>query len=199
MTIEIVTPPAIEPVSVDEAKLRLRIDHDDEDAMLGDLIAATRERVERLLGQALITRRVREVRDGWRLGGEPCPSVIRLALGPVSQLHEISTVDASGAEALAPLSDFILDAASVPGRIALADGASWPPTGQVIMAVAIEYDAGYGGDPADCPGPLREAILALVAESYVYRTGAERGAVSEEIALPATVSGLLSSYRRVRL
>jgi len=58
MAVTDINPPALldEPVTLDYAKVFLRVDNDDEDALIADLIRAARERVERLINSALITR-----------------------------------------------------------------------------------------------------------------------------------------------
>ena len=48
--------PAIEPVSLETAKLFLRITHSDEDALIGDMIRAARERIETYICSSLIER-----------------------------------------------------------------------------------------------------------------------------------------------
>jgi len=56
MAITDITPPALEPITLDYAKVFLRVDNDDEDALIADLIRAARERVEALTNSALISR-----------------------------------------------------------------------------------------------------------------------------------------------
>jgi len=46
--------PSSEPVTLAEAKLRLRVDHNDEDALIGALIASARESAEHELGRSII-------------------------------------------------------------------------------------------------------------------------------------------------
>ena len=51
----VATPPAVEPISLDEAKDHLRIDGDVEDALLGRLIKAARQRIEQTTSRAMIS------------------------------------------------------------------------------------------------------------------------------------------------
>src|SRR5688500_5745800 len=84
-----VTPPAIEPMALDDAKKYLRVDTADDDVLIKTLITAAREWVERYTGQALIT----QTWDYWldhfphetRRGGEPWWDGVKE--GPFSMVH----------------------------------------------------------------------------------------------------------------
>ncbi len=52
-------PPPAEPVTLAEAKTFLRLDHDHEDGLITMLISAARDRIETLLGVAMIEREFR--------------------------------------------------------------------------------------------------------------------------------------------
>jgi uncharacterized phiE125 gp8 family phage protein len=56
MGLKLVTPPAIEPVTLAEAKAHLRLDTESDDGYVPALITAARERVELFLRRALITQ-----------------------------------------------------------------------------------------------------------------------------------------------
>ena len=66
MSAILLTAPAAEPLSVAEAKAFLRVEHDDDDAMIASLIAAARNHVEALTRCGLITQTWRIVLDGGR-------------------------------------------------------------------------------------------------------------------------------------
>ena len=56
MGLKLVSPPAIEPVSLAEAKAQLRLDTDADDVYVTALITVARERVELFLRRALIAQ-----------------------------------------------------------------------------------------------------------------------------------------------
>lgn len=65
MPLQLVTPPAGEPVSLAEAKQHLRVDGDDDDLLIGSLIAAARQAAETQTGRQLITARWKLVLDAF--------------------------------------------------------------------------------------------------------------------------------------
>jgi hypothetical protein len=69
MALQLTTAPTAEPILLAEAKARLRIDVDDEDALLTALIAAARMFVEKTLGVALITQSWSYFLDFWPAAG----------------------------------------------------------------------------------------------------------------------------------
>ena len=77
MSLQLVTPPTGEPVSLAEAKLHLRVDVDDDDALIGSIISAARQAAETLTGRQLITSRWKLVLDAF-----PCQTIL-LAKCPV--------------------------------------------------------------------------------------------------------------------
>ncbi|MEH0055866.1 phage head-tail connector protein [Brucella abortus] len=73
MTMFLVTPPALEPVTIADARAFLRISTESEDDILGRLITTARELVEAETGLALIDQT-------WRLRVDRWPRSGRLAL-----------------------------------------------------------------------------------------------------------------------
>ena len=56
MRLNPITPPAVEPVTIDEVQSFLRIDGDSEDGMLSSLITVARDWAERSSGRSFITQ-----------------------------------------------------------------------------------------------------------------------------------------------
>lgn len=194
MAIETLDPPAVEPVTLAQAKARLRVDHSDEDDLISDLIAAARGRFERIAGVALITRRIRERLDDWRSPRRlsSCGRAFALGLAPVSSVVSVTTYDRDGAAEIWDAADYRLDVAGIRPRLALVADAAWPAPGRVVGGLAIEYDAGFGADPSAVPADMREALLAMIGGNYEKREAYER----EE---GAAIAALIAPFVRGRL
>ncbi|KAF0176782.1 MAG: phage head-tail connector protein [Hyphomonadaceae bacterium] len=146
MGAHIVTPPAIEPVSLAAAKLFLRVAHDAEDGLIARLVTAARELVEQSTGRALLTRRIRETRD------QSAAEIFRCAFAPVSAVHDVKRKGT-------PLSADSWRLSAEEDRIVLL----------AESADEVEYSAGYGEGADDAPEPLRHAVLLTVAALYEAR------------------------------
>ena len=90
MSLSLITPPTVEPVSLAEAKLHLRVDFDDDDALIESLISAARVAAETLTGRQSCTARWIRTLDGF-----PCSS-LQLHRCPVQSVVEISYQDQLG-------------------------------------------------------------------------------------------------------
>ena len=186
MSIVTLTPAASEPVSLAEAKLFLRIDHDDEDALVAALIAAAREAVEAGCGRALVTRQVRETQDDW--DREP-NGAVRLGLGPVSAIVAVRLVDAEGAATALSAASYRLDGARDRPRLVFAAG---PPTPlRASAGIEIDYDAGFSTAASGAPAALRLAVLHIAAALYEARQG--------EAAIPEAARALMRPFAPARL
>lgn len=64
-----ITPPAVEPVSLAEAKLHARIEYPDDDALVGSLITAARRYCETCLRSALVTQTWKLMLDSFPSAG----------------------------------------------------------------------------------------------------------------------------------
>lgn len=184
MTSYLLAGPATEPLTLAEAKLWLKLDGDDEDALVGALIASARLHVESVTGRALIAQSWRLLLDEW-----PENFVVRLPVSPVLSLTAIAVHDTdSGSTALD------LDGIDV-GRSELllpADHAR-PPMRE-YQGIAIDYVAGYGADADEVPEALKQALLLLIAFWFEYRDSVVVGSVA-----PAGFEALVAPYRVVRL
>ena len=177
--------PAAEPLTLDEAKAYLRVEHDDDDLTIAALIAGSRIHVETQTRRALITQTWRLVRDGW-----PADGRIFLAPSPLQEILGARVYDGDGETHDIDLQAFVSDkAASV---IAFA---SWsiPLPGRPVGGIEIDVKVGYGDTASDVPEPLRQAVRLLVAHWYENRS-APAGALPIAVT-PAGVGALIATYR----
>ena len=163
-TLERLAEPAEPAVSLIEAKLHLRVDHDAEDSLIERIIRAATERAEEIQGRAYVTQT-------FRLGLPRFPRgrVIYLPRPPLQSVEQITYLDPAGEEQTLSPDTYRADPAAVPGRVILRRGAAWPETADEPDAVRITYAAGYGDTGAAVPEETRAAILLFVGHLYEQR------------------------------
>lgn len=189
MSLVLDTPPASEPITTAEAKSHLRVDISDDDTLIDSLVTAARVHVENITRRQLITATWVESFDCFP-DNRYCP--IYLSKPPLASVSSIEYVDTDGNTTTWSSSNYRVDTASQPGRITPAYNEDWPTdVRDVTNAVSITYVAGYGS-ATDVPGPIRSAILLLVAHWYENREAVVIGATVKE--LPIAVDHLLSDY-----
>lgn len=190
-SLRVVTPPTAEPVTLDEAKLHLRVDTTDDDARISGLIRAAREHAEQILGRALMTQTLELGLDCW-----PEDGVILLPMPPVQDVESITYTDAAGADHTVDPETYVVDAASEPTRIVLRWGYCWPA--DVLQpqsgSIRVRYVAGYQS-AADVPQAIKAAILLHVGLLYEGREAAVVGQTATE--LPLAYRALLAPHRVV--
>ena len=84
----LLTAPAVEPVSLDEAKAYLRVEHSDDDEVIAALVAGSRIHVEAQTRRALITQE-------WRISADAWPPDGRMPVrpGPLQALGAVRVYD----------------------------------------------------------------------------------------------------------
>ena len=185
MSAILLTPPALEPVSLADAKHFLRVAHDDDDEVIAALIAAARVHVEAQTRRALITQAWRLVIDAW-----PADGRLKVLPAPLAALDAVRVHDDSGATGL-DLQSFVVDKAG--SQLVFAPWAMAQP-GRAAAGIEVDITAGYGDAASDVPEPLRHAVRLLIAHWYENRGIAGPGGT-----LPATVAALIAPYRMLSL
>jgi uncharacterized phiE125 gp8 family phage protein len=187
MTPQLLIPPSLEPVTLDEARDYLRLDSEDE--LLGSLISAARHLVEAASGQMLIHQTWRLSLNAWPVMGR-----LRLPVEPLCAIIAARVVDSQGGSQELDLSVLAIDAGARPPAI-LAIGAL-PGPGRRLNGIEIDVRVGHGATPADMPPQLRLAVLKLVAHWFENRGDTTGERIS---AMPGEVTALTAPWRRVRL
>jgi len=189
MGLKLVTPPAIEPVSLLEAKAHLRLDTSSEDAYVTALIAAARGKVELFLRRALINQTFELTLDHFPAHSRS----IDLPRPPLQSVASIKYIDTAGALQTMSSGDYVVDAASNEiGRVAPAWNQYWPITRCSINAVVIRFVAGYGDDAGNVPQAIQQGILVEISNLYENR---EDIVVGQNISMVLLSERLLWPYR----
>jgi uncharacterized phiE125 gp8 family phage protein len=184
----LLTAPAVEPLSLAEAKAFLRVEHADDDDVITALIASARIHIEAQTRRGLITQSWRIFIDAW-----PADGRLPVRPAPLQALSAARVYDADGNAQAVDLQAFVVDTAG--SEMAFAPWALAQP-GRIAAGIELDVSVGYGAAAGDVPEPLRLAVRQLVAHWYENRGLATLGAV---IVLPSTVAALIAPYRMLSL
>ncbi len=205
MSLQLVTAPAEEPVTLVEAKLHLRVDFSDDDLLITALIAAARQAAETLTGRQLVTARWKYILDsfpGPSLMGVPAGKTftlpghaILIPKAPVQSIVSINYLDMNRSAQTMPAANYATDLACEPARITPIFGQIWPINLPEIGAVSVTFDAGYGG-AGDVPEGIKSWIKLRVGSLYHNREEVAAMARGKIDRLPF-IDGLLDPYRMV--
>jgi uncharacterized phiE125 gp8 family phage protein len=196
MGLTLVTPPAVEPLSLDAAKLHLRQgDIVDEDSLIDTLIRAARQYVETFTRRALITQTW-----DWQMDAFPCDDAcLDLPLANTTAVTSITYVDTAGATQTWSSSLYQTDLPSGPkaqrGRIAPAYAQFYPLTRSQLNAVTVRFVAGYGAAGSFVPESILAGIKLLVGHWFVNREAVVVGIGVGTVAVPSSIDALLWPYR----
>lgn len=176
MRYELTTPPEIEPVTLAEAKLHLKVEVTADDGLIGDDIQAAREELEETIGHALIT----QVWTG-RLDCFPASGEITLARPPLQSVGSVKYVDENGTLQTLATTEYVVDTSGAKGRIYLAYDKSWPITRNEPGAVRVEFTAGFGDAASDVPARYRSWMLMRIGTLYVHRESVVVGSIATKV------------------
>ena len=154
--------PSAEPLSVSEVKDYLKVDTSADDTLIGTLITAAREWVERHCSLALLPQTVLQVWDGLN-------DNMQLAVSPLRSVSAITYRDTSGTEQTLSASVYDVDSISTPARINRAYGQTWPAVHTTTDAASAVFTAGYDAASA-VPASIKTAMLLTIADMYDNRT-----------------------------
>lgn len=184
--------PAAEPLSLIDVQDHLLLTDanvaDSDVRKLAALIALARTYVEDMTGLQLITATWVQKLDAF-----PGADYIMLRKPPLATITSITYLDAAGnAQTLSSSTAYQADTSTIPGRVLLRYGQTWPTTYDYHNAVTITYTAGYGAAGTAVPEPLRQAMLLMIEHWYRFR-----GPTTEDVLndVPYAVDALTASYR----
>lgn len=162
IALDIVTQPAVEPLTTAEAKAHLRVDSTDEDTLIAAYVTAARSYYEQATWRALVTQT-------WALRLEQWPGErYVLPKPPLQSVTSVTYVDSDGNSNTMSSSDYTVYAHD-PGFIWLGFGKSWPSaTLRPGPSITLTFVAGYGL-AASVPEIDKQAIRLLLGHFYENR------------------------------
>ncbi len=186
MGLVVVTAPASEPITLEEAKAQCRVDGSDEDALLQIYIGAARRKAEGLMGRPIIATTFEQTLDAF-----PAEEIALRA--PASSITSVVYVDTTGAEQTLAAELYALDATNATPWLLPALGTSWPATLDVINAVKVRFVSGWANAGA-VPADIKAWLLLTVAYLFGNREALDGTGRVQEI--PGRfVDSLLDPYR----
>lgn len=213
MALKLVTAPANDPVTLDQAKAHLRVDFPDDDTLIGALVDAASQFCDGpkgFLGRALVSQT-------WDLYLDEFPcrhgesffrggrihrgyhSRIEIPLPPLISVGGVFYLDGSGEEQEVDASLYTVDDKNEPGHVVAKNGA-WPIAACVPNAVRVRFTAGYvdaTNSPAvdAVPAPIKAAMLMYIGDLYANRETMLTGQRAAAVTLPWASEQLLRPYR----
>ena len=187
-----VTAPSVEPISLADAKLHLRVDVDTDDDLINAIIKAARQRLEIDARVALITQTLEMRLDCFPVDGDD----ILLLRPPLQSVTSIKYVDTDGVEQTWSSDDYAADIYSTPARIRPAYGEVYPTARSVNNAVTIRYTAGYGDAATAVPDDLLQALKLLIGHFYENREDVITGTIASK--LPNAYKWLVAPHQGFR-
>lgn len=194
MALKLITPATDTPISLQEAKDHLRVNHTDDDALIALLIKSVTDYVEGpygFLARALINQT-------WELTIDSFPTnEVKIPLPPLIEVVSIDYDDAGGMAQTLSNGLYYVDTVSEPGWV-LPIAGGWPSTFDGINAVRIRYRAGYVDNsvsPAvgEVPFDIKAALLLYIGSLYEHRETVVIGQTATQ--LPWGAEALLRGKR----
>jgi uncharacterized phiE125 gp8 family phage protein len=185
--LKIVTAPTIEPVTLADAKLFLKVDETADNALITSLIKAARHVCERYTSRALTAQTWQIFFDIVQGSDHPLSegishgadlsynaSALFLPKPPLVSVTHVKTYDDSDVATTWASTNYFVDTATEPGRIVPRSGVSWPTATRVANGIEIQFVAGYaalGTDPEtyDIPEDMVTGIKRMINHLYENR------------------------------
>lgn len=163
MGLTLTTPPAEEPVTVDELKAHANIETDEDDTIIATYLKAARAKTEHFTWRQFV-----EADYTLTLDRFPTADYIDLPRPPLVSVESIEYYDTAGTLQTLSESSYSIDAGTEPGRIYIDRSVGWPSVADRRNAVSVLYTAGYGG-AEDVPDDIKLSILMKAAHWYENR------------------------------
>lgn len=210
MSLVLVTAP--DPIlSLEEVKLHLRVDHDDDDDLIAALIEAAVGHIDGDAGW--LGRALGPQTWDWKIDAcdfpprGTCGHELVVPLHPLIEVTSITVLDDDGhSQAWEAFDAYGIRATVSRGVIVPVPDGTWPTIVDRKEAVTVRFVAGYAGGDGESPeglvetvpAPIKAALKLMIGDLYANRETVAPGS-SAKIAMSTTVEALLEPFRVWRL
>lgn len=222
LSLKLITPPVIEPVSLALAKQHLRAWSTVDDTYIPILITTAREWCESYMHRHIFNQTWQRTldyfpiwvggttvspnnREDWMFFSDYWSKVMIQLPGEIQAINSITYQQPtwsgnppvfSSTTVTLPSSDYVEDLTSIPARIVPQQGMTWPVQELYVPgSVTINYTAGSWGDGVEvntCPQSVVNAMLLLIHHWYFNRSAT---AETNLTTAPLAVYSLLDKYK----
>jgi uncharacterized phiE125 gp8 family phage protein len=188
----LVTAPSVEPLTLTEAKLYLRVDQSTEDNLISGMVVAARQWVETYTRRALVTQTWDFRYEAFMDTRQP----LILPKAPLQSVTSITYLDEDGVSQTLASSNYsvrtLSGATAGRGYIELNDDVSLPSLYTDALApVTVRAVCGYGAAAA-VPDGVKMAIYLMLGDLYEQR---QETMMSVSSKTKTTIERLLGPYR----
>lgn len=198
MMLRRLAPPENPTLTLDDAKLHLRVDNDVEDLEIDILLQAAIDHVEAYTTRVLASANYEQTFDEWSTKG-----YLELGVAPIREVESVKYMDANGTEQIIDTANWYFRPNQDGGRVYLASTYSQPTLWGRPGDIKVTFTAGYNApgqaseDPAlICPARARSLVLMILGGWYANREHVVIGSSVNE--LPMGAQALLNSLRIFR-
>lgn len=184
------------PVSLDDLKEQVRVEHDDQERLLLTKIMAATDEAEQYLGAPIMARTFDLVLPAFP-ANDDCGIDLRNV--PIRSITSITYYDGDGvSQTFAAENYYLLSAGPFPA-VHLVPFGTWPDTQERRNAVTVRYVAGYAAKPSAVPAAIREAVILRAATRYAVSEESGTGTVAWKIDDTLAFEALLGPFRNLHV
>jgi uncharacterized phiE125 gp8 family phage protein len=197
--LKLITDGQVEPITLEEARLHLRLDtsgsppsHPD-DSLVTVLITVARQSAEAYLGRSLVQQTYELALDRFP-NPDDVTEAINLQVWPVRSITSVQYQDEDDASQTVDAADYVFDTFAKPAELVPLE--LWPGTKNKANAVKITFVAGHTDNDSPnnypLPLPIKQAMLLQIGQLYEFR---EAVSTEDTYEMPMGSTALLTPYR----
>jgi uncharacterized phiE125 gp8 family phage protein len=188
MAQQLITPPAVLPVTISDAKIHERISIDDvaNDASIESMLYTATRLAEEYTNRAFITQT-------WKYVTTRLTEYIELPRPRLQSVTSITMTDINDTTTTIDPTRYFINSVYEPGRVFFKPGAPFNLPANWLWGlcyggwITVTYVVGYGDNGDDVPAPIKEAILQTFGHLYENRESQDMPCGAKQILDPFRV------------